>query len=57
MKFCVNNKNIFVEAICSPTICSNLTNQNQNFASQQYGHLKNLHLADKSRDGCKLLKF
>ena len=31
IKFCTGHKNVFVEAICSPVICADLTNQNCKF--------------------------
>ena len=52
MKLCTDSKIFFIEAICSPIICTDLASQNQNFASKEYEHLKNLNLADKSGD-CK----
>ena len=57
MKLCTESKIFFIEAICSPIICTDLASQNQNFASKEYEHLKNLHLADKSGDGNKTVEI
>ena len=57
MKLFTDSKIFFVEAICSPIICTDLASQNQNFASKEYEHLKNLNLADKSGEGNKLVEI
>ena len=56
MKLCTDSKIFFIEAIYSPIICTDLASQNQNFASNEYEHLKNLNLADKSGDGKKTVE-
>ena len=59
-RFCqidLAHKIVFVEAICSPVICADLTNQNCKFVSKQYSHLQGLHLADKSTDGRKAIEI
>ena len=53
MKFEVKgmNKNIFVEALVIPTICSTLTNQGSNSSLlSEYWHLRNLSLAQNSME-------
>ena len=46
-------KNVYVEALVIPTICSNLYNQYTNRAiSNNYSHLKNLKLAQESNQTC-----
>ena len=53
VKFIVigTRKNVYVEALVIPTICSNLCNQYSNSAiSNNYPHLKNLKLAQESND-------
>ena len=46
-------KNVYVEALVIPTICSNLYNQYSNSAiSNNYPHLKNLKLAQESNETC-----
>ena len=57
LKFLAGDKIVFIEALCSLVICAGLTNQNSNFASKQYNHLKNLNLADKSVDGNKEIEI
>ena len=57
IKFCTGHKNGFVEAICSPVICADLTNQNCKFLSKRYSHLQGLNLADKSADGSKTIEI
>ena len=57
MKLCTDSKIFFVEAICSPIICTDLAIQNQNFASKEYEHLKNLNLAGKSGDVNKTVEI
>ena len=55
VKFIVTGtkKNVYVEALVIPTICSNLYNQNSNSViSSNYPHLKNLKLAQKSNETC-----
>ena len=37
IKFFTGHKNVFVEAICSPVICAEFTNQNCKFGRQEYG--------------------
>ena len=45
------NKNIFVEALVIPTICSTLANQGSNSSLlSEYWHLRNLRLAQKSME-------
>ena len=45
------NKNIFVEALVIPTICSTLTNQGSNSSLlSEYWHLRNLRLAQNSME-------
>ena len=45
------NKNIFVEALVIPTICSTLTNQGNNSSLlSEYWHLRNLSLAQNSME-------
>ena len=56
-KLCTDSKIFFVEAICSPIICTDLASLNQNFASKEYEHLKNLNFADKSGDGNKTVEI
>ena len=46
---------VFVEAICSPVICADLSNENCNFVSKWYSHLQSLNLPDKSTDGSKAM--
>ena len=51
IKFCTaRNKNAFVEALCSPIICVDLSNQNCKSVSKQYNHLQDLNLEAKSTD-------
>ena len=53
MKFKVKdiNKNIFVEALVIPTICSTLTNQgSDSVLLSKYLHLRNLRLAQNSME-------
>ena len=53
MKFKVKgiNKNIFVEALVIPTICSTLTNQGSNSVLlSEYPHLRNVRLAQNSME-------
>ena len=53
MKFKVKgiDKNIFVEALVIPTICSTLANQGSNSSLlSEYWHLRNLRLAQKSME-------
>ena len=46
-------KNVYLEALVIPTICSNLHNQYSNRAiSNNYSHLKNLKLAQESNKTC-----
>ena len=46
-------KNVYVEALVIPTICSNLYNQYSNRAiSNNYSHLKNLKLAQELNETC-----
>ena len=46
-------KNVYVEALVIPTICSNLHNQYSNRTiSNNYSHLKNLKLAQESNKTC-----
>ena len=55
VKFIVigTRKNVYVEALVIPTICSNLYNQYSNSAiSNNYPHLKNLKLAQESKETC-----
>ena len=45
------NKNIFVEALVIPTICSTLTNQDSSSSLlSKYWHLRNLRLAQNSME-------
>ena len=57
IKFCTGHKNGFVEAICSPVICADLTNQNCKFLSKRYSHLQGLNLADKSANRSKTIEI
>ena len=57
IKFFTGYKNGFVEAICSPVICADLTNQNCKIVSKRYSHLRVLNLADKSTDGSKTIEI
>ena len=50
---CPDRKLITVECLCTSMICADVTNQNTRFVSTNYVHLKNLNLADCSRDGNK----
>ena len=46
-------KNVYVEALVIPTICSNLYNQYSNRTiSNNYSHLKNLKLTLKLNETC-----
>ena len=51
VQFIIGQNVIAIECLCSPFICSDLTNQSTNFVSKNYPHLKNLFLADASPDG------
>ena len=42
-----------IEAICTPSICSDIFSQNVLSIASQYEHLQNLTLADSSPDGDK----
>ena len=42
-----------IEAICTPSICSDILSQNVLSIASQYEHLQNLTLADSSPDGDK----
>ena len=42
--------------MCSPFICSDLTNQATKFVAKNYPHLKGLFLGDTSRDGNKKIE-
>ena len=53
VQFVIGQKVIAIECLCSPFICSVLTNQSNNFVSNNYPHLKGLFLADTSPDGNK----
>ena len=57
IKFFTGYKNVFVEEICSPVVCADLTNQNCKFVSKRYSHLQGLNLADKSTDGSKTIEI
>ena len=56
VQFIIGQKVIVIECLCSPFICSDLTNQSTNFVSKNYPHLKNLFLADASPDGNKKIE-
>ena len=57
IKFFTGHKNVFVEAICYPVICADLTNLNCKFVSKRYSHLQGLNLAEKSTDGRKTIEI
>ena len=49
VQFCVHGKNdVFVEAFCTPVVCSPLTNQRIEFVKENYPHLTGLELADNT---------
>ena len=57
VQFCVHGKNnVFVEAFCTPVVCSPLTNQRIEFVKENYPHLNGLELADNT-DGQSELKI
>ena len=57
VQFCVYGKNdVFVEALCTPVVCSPLTNQRIEFVKENYPHLTGLELADNT-DGQSELKI
>ena len=55
-QFVIGQKVIVIECLCSPFICSDLTNQSTNFVSNNYPHLKGLFLTDTSLDGNKKIE-
>jgi len=44
----------FVEALCTPTICSPICGQDINFAVSNYTHLQGLELADDNKNNVEL---
>ena len=48
-------KTIVIEAICTPTICSNVLNQDVKTVSSVYEHLKRIELADSSPETTKCI--
>ena len=48
-------KIIVIEAICTPTICSNVLNQDVKTVSSDHEHLKRIELADSSPDTTKCI--
>ena len=48
-------KIIAIEAICTPTICSNVLNQDVKTVSSNYEHLKQIELADSSLETTKCI--
>ena len=56
VQFIVGQKVIVIECLCSPFICSDLTNQSTHFVSKNYPHLNGLFLADTSPDGNKKIE-
>ena len=50
----LRNSFTYVEALCVPTVCSNLTQQKIEFAKQNYKHIANLCLADSNRNNVDL---
>ena len=50
LKLLSSSKEIVVEALCTPTICSNVLNQEVKTVSNHYEHFKNLRLADFSNE-------
>ena len=48
-------KTIVIEAICMPTICSNVLNQDVKTVSSVYEHLKRIELADSSPETTKCI--
>ena len=57
LKLLSSSKKIVVEALCTPTICSNILNEDVKIASNHYEHLKNLQLADFSSESNKCIDF
>ena len=55
LRFLSSSKEIVVEALCTPTICSNVLNQDVNIVSNHYEHLKQLQLADFSNESKKCI--
>ena len=53
VQFAAGQQVIVIECLCSPFICSDLTNQSTKFVAKNYPHLKGLFLADTSPDGNK----
>ena len=56
VQFIVGQKVIVIECLCSPFICSDVTNQSVHFVSKNYPHLNGLFLADTSPDGNKKIE-
>ena len=56
VQFAVGQQVIVIECLCSPFICSDLTNQSTKFVAKNYPHLKSLFLADTSPDGNKKIE-
>ena len=48
-------KTIVIEATCTPTICSNVLNQDVKTASSNYEHLKRIKLVDSSPETTKCM--
>ena len=55
LKLLSSSKEIVVEALCTPAICSNVLNQDVKTVSNHYEHLKNLQLADFSNESSKCI--
>ena len=56
VQLAVGQQVIVIECLCSPFICSDLTNQSTKFVAKNYPHLKSLFLADTSPDGNKKIE-
>ena len=56
VQFAVGQQVIVIECVCSPFICSDLTNQSTKFIAKNYPHLKGLFLVDTSPDGNKKIE-
>ena len=48
------NRSTYVEALCVPFVCSDLTRQNISAAKRNYGHIQNLRLADSNENSSNL---
>ena len=53
VQFVVGQQVTGIECLCSPFICSDLTNQSIKFVTKNYPHLKCLFLANTSPDGTR----